>query len=277
MTNTEKNKAFYNFAYNFLIEKTPNVITEKIIQSYLVVPSPENSIHSLNTIFERMLESAQNRQMSVNVIGGAIGGVHKLGSVLKDFDVNYVLKTFPNEVQLLEVIEKEFTLKGKIRVDKKSLWPKYCKTIISTATFLSQFKDSSEFLSWIKSFYNDDKSMAVLPLLISTEVYGFGFALVCDFLKELGFINYGKPDVHIKDILTAYKFIPEKATDYSVLKTMIVMSKDAGVSCYDFDKVLWLIGSGRFYNNPEIGKNGSIGRMKEDFISLWPDFEKIAK
>lgn len=277
MTNKEKNKAFYNFAYNFLVENTPDEITEDIIKSYLVVPSPENSIHSLNTIFERMLESAQNRQMSVNVIGGAIGGVHELGKVLNDFDVTYVLAKYSNEIALLEKIEDTFELKGKIRVDTKSLWPKYCNTILSTATFLSQFKNESEFITWINSFYNDEKSMAVLPLLISTEVYGFGFALVCDFLKELGFINYGKPDVHIKDILTAYKFISEKATDYSVLKTMIVIAKDAGVSCYDFDKVLWLIGSGRFYNNPELGNNGSIGRMKDDFISLWPDFENSLK
>ena len=116
--------------------------------------------------------------------------------------------------------------------------------------------------------------MAVLPLLISTELFGFQFALTCDFLKELGFTNYGKPDVHIKDILEAYGFISEKASDYAILKTMINISNDANVSCYDFDKVLWLIGSGRFYNHPEFGNNGFIGKMKDDFITLAPQFKK---
>ena len=84
--------------------------------------------------------------------------------------------------------------------------------------------------------------------------------------------NYGKPDVHVKEILIAYNFISAKASDYSVPKTMIEISKDANVSCYVFDKVLWLIGSGRFYNHQNFGKNGRIGKMKSDFIKLARDF-----
>lgn len=274
MKTTEINKRFYRFAYDFLMKNTPDEITEDIIKSYLTVPTPENNCKTLNDIFYRMLCSAQNRQMSVNVIGGAIGEVKNLKTVLDDFNVQYVLNKFTdNENQLLDEIEDKFNLKGKIRREEKSLWPQYCKTIISVASFLSQFENITEFLAWITSFYEDKKSMAVLPLLISTEVYGFGFALVCDFLKELGYVNYGKPDVHIKEILKAYGFISDKASDYTVLKKMIDISHDVGISCYEFDKVLWLIGSGRFYNNPEVGNNGSVGRMKEEFIRLQTEFE----
>ncbi len=278
MTTQEINNKFYKFAYKFLIENTPSEITEEVIKPYLSVPQPENNCKNLNDIFYRMLSSAQNRQMSVNVIGGKIGGVENLGKVLNNFEPKFVIEKYCNkEDVLLKDIINEFNLDGKIRTENKSLWPQYCKTIISAATFLSQFNDIKEFLDWINSFYKDKKSMAVLPLLISTELFGFQFALACDFLKELGFINYGKPDVHIKDILSAYGFISEKASDYSVLKTMIDISHDADVSCYDFDKVLWLIGSGRFYLNPEIGNNGYIGRMKDDFIKLRPKFEKEIK
>ncbi len=276
MTTQEINKRFYKFAYNFLVNNTPEEITEEIINPYLTVPQPENNCKNLNDIYLRMLFSAQNRQMSGNVIGGKIGGIEKLGKVLNNFDSKFVIEKYSNkEDNLLKDIINEFNLDGKIRTESKSLWPQYCKTIISAATFIAQFKDIKEFLDWINSFYNDKKSMAVLPLLISTELFGFQFALACDFLKELGFLNYGKPDVHIKDILKAYGFISEKASDYSVLKTMINISNDADVSCYDFDKVLWLIGSGRFYLNPEFGNNGFIGRMKDDFIKLRPQFEKV--
>ncbi|MBR6450562.1 MAG: hypothetical protein IKS96_11590 [Fibrobacter sp.] len=225
-----------------------------------------------------MLVSAQNRQMSVNVVGGSIGGIENLHEVLSGFDVHAVLKRYSNKSnELLNDIEKKFCLEGKIRKNEKSLWPQYCKTIISIATFLSQFNSYEDFLKWINVFYNDKKSMAALPLIISEEVFGFRFALACDFLKELGFINYGKPDVHVKEILFAYNFISAKASDYSVLKTMIEISKDANISCYEFDKVLWLIGSGRFYNHPNLGKNGFIGKMKSDFIKLAPDFAKSIK
>ena len=32
--------------------------------------------------------------------------------------------------------------------------------------------------------------------------------------------------------------------------TFSKIANDANISCYKFDKVLWLIGSGRFYKNP---------------------------
>jgi hypothetical protein len=68
-------------------------------------------------------------------------------------------------------------------------------------------------------------------------------------LKELGFVRYAKPDVHIKDILSAYGFISGGESDLEILNKLQSMAEDAGVSCYAFDKVLWLIGSGKFYKH----------------------------
>ena len=73
----------------------------------------------------------------------------------------------------------------------------YCKTILSAALFLSQFKNGDEFYQWARLFYENKQAMAALPLIIAEEVVGLGYPLSCDFLKELGFIEYGKPDVHI--------------------------------------------------------------------------------
>ena len=273
MEKKDLNKRFYDFAYKFLINNTQEGINEKIVKSYLTVPEPEDNCKTISEVFYRMLVSAQNRQMLVNVIGGSIGGVKNLRKVLSNFDVHFVQKKYSNNsIKLLNDIEENLCLEGKIRKTEKSIWAQYCKTIISIANFLSQFSNYENFLNWINAFYNDKKSMAALPLIISEEIFGFKFALACDFLKELGLTNYGKPDVHVKEILIAYNFISAKASDYSVLKTMIEISKDANVSCYVFDKVLWLIGSGRFYNHQNFGKNGRIGKMKSDFIKLARDF-----
>ncbi|NCD05852.1 MAG: hypothetical protein EOL97_07010 [Spirochaetia bacterium] len=53
--------------------------------------------------------------------------------------------------------------------------------------------------------YNLQTKIA-LPLLISKKISGIGFALACDFLKELGFTDYSKPDVHIVAVLTSLQF-----------------------------------------------------------------------
>ena len=111
MTAQEKNNRFYKFAYNFLLENTPSEITEEIIKPYLIVPEPERNCKNLNDIYCRMLFSAQNKQMSRNVIGGKIRGVENLGKVLNDFDPKFVIERYLNKEDiLLKDIMKKFNL-----------------------------------------------------------------------------------------------------------------------------------------------------------------------
>ena len=54
-------------------------------------------------------------------------------------------------------------------------------------------------------------------MLISHVVSGIGFALACDFLKELGFVNFAKPDVHVKAIVKGLN-LSDSDDDYIVFK-----------------------------------------------------------
>ncbi len=103
-------------------------------------------------------------------------------------------------------------------------------------------------------------------MIIEAEIYGIGFPLACDFLKELGYINYGKPDVHIIEIFKATGLVSDETSNYQVLKAIIRISENVGVSAYNVDKLFWLIGSGYFYNHPTIGNGGRVNSMKEAFI-----------
>lgn len=107
-----------------------------------------------------------------------------------------------------------------------------------------------------------------LPLLISQKISGVGFALACDTLKELGFTNYPKPDVHLMDVFSALGLSDNDPV--STFEAIVKMSEnckvfDAEVSPYKVDKIFWLICSGRFYlETPEI----NIGRHKKQFVEL---------
>lgn len=103
-------------------------------------------------------------------------------------------------------------------------------------------------------------------MLLSREIEGFGFALSCDFLKELGYINFPKPDVHLRDIFSSLNLCHAKADDYQLFKAIIRLAGHADVSAYNADKVFWLISSGYFYDDPHIGNNGRIGSHKQEFI-----------
>lgn len=103
-------------------------------------------------------------------------------------------------------------------------------------------------------------------MILSEEIYGIGYPLACEFLKELGFVSYGKPDVHIIDIFEGFGLCHRGASPYEIQKIIVHMDEAKGVSAYKVDKLFWLIGSCKFYNHPEIGSQGSIGRNKERFI-----------
>lgn len=111
--------------------------------------------------------------------------------------------------------------------------------------------------------YNTITRMS-LPLLISSKISGIGFALACDFLKELGYVNYPKPDVHIIDIFTSLELSDNNIIN--VFEAVIKMYEDCkeideNITPYKIDKILWLICSGRFYMD-----DITINRHKEEFL-----------
>jgi len=263
MNEIEYDKKIYNCAKKFLLEKTPKEATNEIIESYLnYLEKPTSTNWTMENIFLRFLESAQNANMKAGVIGGSINGVKNLKTVLFEFNPKKVYQEFQDSKKLLDKIIEELKPNGAIRRTEKSIWPKYCKTIISISEFLSQFEDATDFFKWTDFFYKDKRSMSALPMILSEEVYGIGFPLACDFLKELGYIEYGKPDVHIKDIFEAHNLIQKNATNYQILKAIIRISNNVEVTAYNVDKLFWLIGSGKFYNHNNI----PVKRLKDEFI-----------
>lgn len=259
--------AVYNLAYDFLLNLRVKGVDKNLLDKYLLHSDELQFPQTIFKVFERLLISAQNANMRAGVIGGSIGGVSNLKKVLFGFNPQKVVKKYGDDWEcLLSTIEKKLKPRGKIRKTAKSIWPKYCQTILSSAKFCLQFESIDDFYNWINLFDNDDRARPALPMLIRNEIIGFGFPLACDFLKELGFQNFAKPDVHLKDILKSLNMCSPNANDYQVFKAIIRISKNVGVSPYNVDKLLWLIGSGYFYNDESVGNNGRIGSQKKDFI-----------
>lgn len=264
----ERDRMVYTMGKEFLLSKNDEGITHGVLTKYLSGDECPR-LGTINAIYERLLESAQSANMKSGVIGKAIGGIDKLGSVLFDFDVNKTKANYPSYEILLNKIEDILKPHGKVRRGPRCIWPRYCETILSAASFLSQYSSAGDFYNWCDGFVKDQLARLALPLLLDKEISGFGFALACEFLKEIGYSGYGKPDVHIKDIFKGIGLCPQTASDYDVLKAIIRIADNAQVSPFSVDKVFWLIGSGYFYHHKTtIGKEGRIGRMKKEFIRL---------
>jgi hypothetical protein len=258
----------YKDAVEFLIRRIPSDEPRAVLQSYLTPPNAKRTPVPLSEVFRRILSSAQNANMKAGVIGGSIGGFNNLGRALFKFDPKLTQHKFGGDpTALLKHIQKTLKPRGKMRTSPRSIWPKYCRTVLSAAVFLSQFKDGKDFLAWAEHLYSDDRTIAALPLILDAEIEGVGYALACDFLKEFGFTNYGKPDVHVNRLLAGLGLAPVTPSPYQAQRIIAQVAKAEKVPPYDVDKVLWLIGSGKLYKHKHLGKNGQIGRMTKQFLA----------
>ena len=196
-------RAAYALAKEFLLRSgAERGITPELIEKYLYLSRPRPE--SLAGLYERMLESAQSGNMNTGVIGGSISGVGNLGPVLCDFDPLRVLEKYRSGWEgVLDDIVAQLKPRGSVPRTPRSIWPRYCRSILSGARFLSRFSSAEEFYGWVDFFDEDERARPALPLLVAQEIEGIGFALACDYLKELGYENFSKPDVHVKDIFWA--------------------------------------------------------------------------
>ena len=236
-------------------------VTPQLLKRHLTVSDATESASSIPSIYRQLVLSAQNRNMSASVIGRSIGGIGRLGRVLCRFRPAAVVRKYGvDSRKLLNDIVTHVRPTGKVRRGPRSIWPQFCRSVLSGAAFLSQFESADDFCSWVRFFDGDERARASLPMLIATEVDGIGFTLACDFLKELGFLNFSKPDRHLKYILPKLG-LSESDDDYTIFKTISRIARNAKRTPYGVDKLFWLIGSGNFYND-----GFSIGRNREAFV-----------
>ena len=256
MDKTQRDREIYKLAVAYLVSL--DGITREMVAGHL---TPDRSPPAtLEGIYRQLLISAQSANMGPGVIGAAIGGVDSLRPLLCEFKPKAIADIYPGWEALLDDIVKHLKPTGKIRRTRRSLWPRFCGAVLSGARFLSQFDSAETFYDWVAVFDEDDRIRPTLPMLLAAEIDGFGFPLACDFLMELGYTGFGKPDVHLKRIFTALR-LSDRDNDYYVFKAIVRVSRSVGVEPYGIDKVFWLIGSGDFYRT-----GLKVGSHREDFI-----------
>lgn len=253
-----KLQIIYKAAYDYLLQIVPEKITTDCLQDYFVGDSRDFS--SLQDVFIQLLHSAQNYQRMTNVIKFDQRR-EEMKDILYGYDFQKVKEMEVDD--LYQILKKKYNASGKD--SKQNSWYKWSRSVIDAAKFMNEFKDMEDFKLFVDRFaYNLPTRMA-LPLLIEKKISGIGFALACDSLKELGYLDYTKPDVHIKEVFYQIGVCDkEDSTVFEIIDRMAVECKeiDASVTPYKIDKILWLICSGKFY------KDGvTIGQHRDELIT----------
>lgn len=252
-------KKFYVVSYYFLLEILPKEIDKDDLEKKYF--NPKSKFNTLEDLFERMIISAQNYQRMPNVINFK-DKKEKIKQLLFDYNLLEISKISRDD--LYAKFQREFKLHITAKNKKQDSWYKWSQSIIDSASFLTSFKDVNDFKKFIDLFQYNVETKTALPLLISTKIFGMGFPLACDFLKEIGYTDFPKPDVHIKDIVKVLLKIElgTEISDISAYEIIIDIATKSNVSPYKLDKILWLICSGKFYEH-----DIKIKSNKEEFIN----------
>lgn len=255
----QKMQHTYQLAYSYLVNMLPDGLSELDLQKYFV--GDRRNFNSLDDIYEQLIYSAQNYQRMPNVIKYDQRR-EKIKKILMNFELNQIKEMDVDE--LYYEFRKTFHITSKDT--KQNSWHKWSKSCVEAAEFVCIFNDADDFRDFVKQFNYNKLTRMALPLLISTKISGIGFALACDCLKELGFLDYPKPDVHLIEVYSQLE-LSEKdpIAVFEAIVEMVDFCKeiDPKVTPYKIDKIMWLICSGKFYLD-----DISVGKHKEDFISV---------
>jgi len=247
-----KLKAIYKCAYNYLVSKIGKDALEQKLNHYR-----HHKADTMEDLFWYMLNSLTNK------VGmrSTIGDIDVLGQYLFNYDPYQTHAHYQdNWKKLFRVIQDNYKPPGPMNIkNKSSYWVIFCKGILSGAEFLSGFESYEAFDDFVDGFAFNDLSIGALPILLDQEIYGMGFPIACDWLKEIGYSNYCKPDTHTIDILFGAGVSSQD--NYSVFQTMVRMARVNKEAPAVIDRLLWLIGSGKY-----VEENERITRQKAPFI-----------
>lgn len=255
------NKKIYDFAEKYLNRIRPETVSEEEFKAYYIADNPAKN---LKEITKGLIHSLQNSQMMPKVIGfDNDNNKSKFDRILFNYDHKKILKEYKTGDILFDKFNEIFIIRNA--ESKNNLWKRFSYGIISGCEFLSTFDNIEDFYDFINMFEKNIHTQMALPLILEKEIYGLGFALACDFLKELGCVCYPKPDVHLMDIF--YQLGLSKRDEISVYKAIIYMANDIQKTPYEVDKTFWLICSGNWYRHEEIaGEELKIDGKKKEFI-----------
>lgn len=214
----------------------------------------ESKPKTLSRICFILCASLKKKQKHEHVFQHTIGRLNKLTRVLCDFDPLKIIEKYQKGdwEKMVEAVQEEVMFEKEPNPSESSVIPQFCKGVLSAAYFFHQFHKAQDFYDWVDTFKQDEAMRLDLPNLLSQEVHGLGFALASDFLKEIGYFGFGKPDTQTKAIFSELGLIPnDEGTDKDAetFEAIARMARNTGKTVYEVDKIFWLLGTGYFYKH----------------------------
>lgn len=260
-------KNLFEFGKEYLLRRQE--ITDEVLNHYLTLWQCRKP-KTFNELCHNMIDHAQNRQGMPN----SIGDTNNLSKILFDFNPEKIKQRYDDWKALFETIEKsEYTPPGKMQIDNShNYWVIFTKSIISIANYLSRFRTFDNYKKYVETFISENLDIRLaFPLILKEEIFGYKFALACDFTKENVSPKFIKPDTHIKDIFVGVGLCEKDDNDYNIFRKVVDYCIEINEVPYAVDRLFWLIGSGKLFKTEKRKDEVFFNTNKFEFIKEFND------
>lgn len=259
MTNID----FYKNSYTFLLSFKPNSLPMMQFEDYL--NGSKVKAKTMSDVLDRLCSSLQNYQGMKNYIGYHTRNYDAINRTLFNIDFDKCVKYYQDK----DVLYNAFITNGCSMMRSQKSWQRYSKNMINAITWLSQFDGFQDFLNYVNSYTGRELDLAFEIENLDNNF--FGFALACDFFKELGFYGFSKPDTHIIKVLNrkynkdnGINSNIEMLNKYGCFIELKKIAKDNNITDYHLDKLIWTICSGEFHAPLSI----KFGSKRDEYLKL---------
>ncbi len=196
-----------------------------------------------------------------------------LKEILCDFNPQKVLDKYFTEdcsqknaeKNLLEAFEQRGVSSNVSKSTKRpnAIMAGYVSMLIDAAIYLKDFTTRNDVVEDLIEHYQNNDVKSLITYFRGRIKSRFSIALTCDFLKEFSLkFDLPKPDVHIKDVLCAYKNLGDNyyhtpKREYECIIHMQELTAQINdelskinqkpITVYQLDRMIWLICSNKFF------------------------------
>lgn len=262
----ERNYTIYQFAGEYL-RKHAHGLTDSILEEYFFNPQKKDLDEAFGVVISSAVDWHKPKARNIAYWEEERGAA--IEKTVGNHSISYVLNTFKNDPNTLySAFKKSLSLDN--RQFTADVWISYANCICGMALYLSHFKNTEEMYTYFNTFKTSKEKIKLINEIsrhshILKTKYGWGFALTANWLKDIGMMDYCKPDIQVTKCLNSLGLCSK--TDTVVFRTLVAITEDSKefdktAAAFKLDRMLWLIGSGEFYNHPEIKWDGSM----EEFV-----------
>jgi hypothetical protein len=212
--------------------------------------------HTIPDLFQRVITSLANRQHLWNVVFGGWNGfeetIEAYRLLLFGFQPRSVVNCYAQDLDSLvrDLVGARKLPPAKAqrqRNNPRASLRTFGRGVLQAAHHFAAYDSTDEFVAQVRERIRAGRD-AVANLPYEFRFTGFSYALAADFLKEVGVIQLGKPDVHVRRTLAELGWCRGSAAPEEVRRCLWDLwgLLGEGHEPSIIDKLVFLAGSGRF-------------------------------